>query len=155
MLRIPIDEITEKIAKASGLSDKEIKKKIQEKMSSLDGLVSEEGAAHIIAHELGIELFKTNPEKEYKIKDLPIGLRQFKTKGVITRVFDIKTFNKKGSEGKVGSFTIEDETGYIRIVLWNETTKLIESGKVAEGKTIRVQDGMVKANNYMGKENGS
>ncbi len=153
MLKVPINEIIEKISEASGLSDAEIKKKIQEKMNSLEGLVSEEGAAHIIAHELGIELFKTSYEKEVKIKELPIGLRKFEIVGVITNVFNVKTFKKQNKTGKVASFILEDETARIRVTLWNEATDLVETGKIAEGKTIKIKNGLVKINKYQGREN--
>ncbi len=53
-----LNEIIEKIKEQSGLPEEEIKNKIKEKQRELYGLVSPEGAAHILAKELGIELVK-------------------------------------------------------------------------------------------------
>jgi len=41
------------------LPEAEIKGKISEKVQQLYGLVSEEGAAHIIANEYGIKIFES------------------------------------------------------------------------------------------------
>ena len=52
MLHMQISEIIEKISAESKLSEKEIKELIKRKCDSHKGLVSEEGAAYIIAHDL-------------------------------------------------------------------------------------------------------
>ena len=54
MIDIPRAEIVTKIKEAKGLSEDEINAKIQEKLTQLAGLISEDGAAHIIANELGV-----------------------------------------------------------------------------------------------------
>ena len=51
------DEILKKIVEKTGSSEDDIKKKIAEKQRELSNLVSKDGAAYIIAKELGIELF--------------------------------------------------------------------------------------------------
>lgn len=152
MFKIPLNEIIDKIKEATGLSEKDIEKKIDEKMLSLDGLVSKEGAAHIIAHEFGVEIFKSVIKKKIKINEIVIGLRQFEITGKITKIFEIREFRKKTGQGKVGSFILADETGSIRVTLWNDMTKLIESGKIEEGKVIQIKDGLIKSNEYQGRE---
>ncbi len=152
MFQIPISEIIEKISEASGLSAEDIKKKINEKMKSLEGLISEEGAAHIIAHELGVELFKAAEQKEIKIKDIIIGMRNFEISGVVSRIFEIRSFKKRDGTGRVCSFILNDETGKVRVILWNDMVKLIENNKISKGKTITIKNGFIKSNNYNGIE---
>ena len=62
------DDIVNKINEASGLSKVDIEDKVKTKMNQLSGLVSKEGAATIIANELGVKLFQS-PLK-LKIKNI-------------------------------------------------------------------------------------
>ena len=58
MIKIHLSQIIEKIKEKSALTEEEINSRIKQKMEQLSGLISEEGAAHIIANELGIKLFE-------------------------------------------------------------------------------------------------
>ena len=59
MIKIPINEILAKIHEKAGISEEEIRKKIDDKITELSGMVSEEGAAHIIANSLGVKLIES------------------------------------------------------------------------------------------------
>ena len=54
-----VDALVEKISEESGKDKDEIQERIEDKMKELSGLVSEEGAAHLIAKEEGVELTET------------------------------------------------------------------------------------------------
>ena len=58
MIKIPYDTIIEKIMEHSKLTLEEVNSKIKAKTEQLAGLISKEGAAHIIANELGVKLFE-------------------------------------------------------------------------------------------------
>ena len=58
MLKIPLENIIEKIKQNTSLSEADINAKIDDKLKQLSGLISKEGAAHIIANELGVKLFE-------------------------------------------------------------------------------------------------
>jgi hypothetical protein len=65
MISIPLKDIISKIAKQTDLGESEIQQKIKAKIEQLYGLVSEEGAAHIVANEYGIKLFEVpRPENQ-------------------------------------------------------------------------------------------
>ena len=51
------DELINRI-KEKGFNEKEIERKINRKLEELSGLISREGAAHLIANELGIKIFE-------------------------------------------------------------------------------------------------
>lgn len=142
MIDIPAADIIAKIKEAKGLSEAEITEKIQKKLKQLAGLISENGAAHIIANELGVELIKT--EGEAKIGDLYAGMRNVTVPGRVTRKWELRTFNKEGREGRVANFLIGDETGQVRVTLWNEQTDLF--AQLNEGDTVRVKNAWVKEN---------
>ena len=50
MIKVPLSTIIEKIKENSNLTIDDINSKIKEKMDQLSGLISDEGAAHIIAN---------------------------------------------------------------------------------------------------------
>ncbi len=152
MLQIPISEVIKKIETSSGLSEAEINEQIKKKLKALDGLVSEEGAAYIVANELGVKLFEDPTSGPLKLKDLVAGMRSVEIVGKVTRVFDVRSFQREGKTNEVGSLVIEDETGRSRVVIWDERVNWIKEGKLAEGIVIRVKNGYVKASNIGGKE---
>jgi len=81
-------------------------------MDQLSGLISEEGAAHIIANELGVKLFQAaQAGGQLKINDIAGGMRNVDVIGKITRKFELRNFKTADREGKVASFILADETG--------------------------------------------
>jgi len=57
----------------------------------------------------------------------------------------IKIFGKKEyTGGKLASLVVGDETGSIRVVLWNEKSDFIDG--VKEGDVVRIEDGFAKLN---------
>jgi len=130
--------------KDSGLSLFEIEEKIKNKMEQLSGLISKEGAAHIIANELGIKVFED--VGEIKIKDARNGMRNVNLNGKLIVNFGAREFKNEKRAGKVGSFLIGDETGALRVVLWDVgQINLMEN--MHDGDIIRVENGYIKENN--------
>ena len=148
MLQLSYNEIINKIKTEKGLSEEEIKEKVKEKLNRLTDLVSKEGAAHIVANELGVKLFDSLNRREVKISRLIAGMRSVVVSGKVLKLYRVISFNKGGRDGKVASFLIGDETGRVRIVLWDANIiKLIEDGSIKEGVIVKVQNGYVKNNN--------
>lgn len=141
MIKIPLNEMIAKIAQKTGLSEADINKKIDEKCESLSGLISKEGAANIIANELGVKIF----ESSGKIKDIYPGMRNAEFLGKIVSIFEKKDFTRQdGSAGSVASFTVGDETGMIRVVCWNSQADILDKVKVDD--IVRVQGAFVREN---------
>jgi hypothetical protein len=144
MFKIPLPELKEKIISSGKLSSEELDEKIRAKINELSGLISEEGASHIIANELNIELVDKNASK-LKIKEIYAGMRGITTVGKITRKFESREFTKGDSIGKVCSLILGDETGTVRVVFWNEQVDLIKD--VKEDEIILIEDAYVRENN--------
>ena len=87
MIKLPLSDIISKIKQKSQLSEQEINAKIDKKLDQLSGLISKEGAAHIIANELGIKLFEETSGR-LQIKNILAGMRNVETLGKIQRLFD-------------------------------------------------------------------
>jgi len=154
MLHIPISQIIERIHQETGLSIEEVKDQIKAKIAKLEGLVSEEGASYIVASELGVQLFKEADKRgPLKIKDLIAGMRSVEVIGKVTRVMTPKTFlTKDKRQGEVGAVTISDETGTIRLVLWDQKNTLIKEGHLVVDSIVKAKDVQVKQNNLGSKE---
>ncbi len=142
MINIPVKDIITKISKASGLSEEEIRKKISDKVSQLYGLVSEEGAAHIIANEYGIKVFDVSGE--LKLKDVLIGMKSVDVVGKVTRKYELREFNTEKRKGKVANLMIADETASMRVVFWNDKTD--DFTQIKEDDVIKIKGAYVRDN---------
>jgi len=143
MMKIPLEEVKAKILEKSGMSEQELQSKIKQKMDILSGLISPEGAAHIIANELGIKLIEQTNGK-LKIKNVLSGMRSVEIVGKVSAISPIREFSVGSRQGKVASFTLADESGAIRIVLWNDQTNQL--GNIAEGSVLQVSGAYVREN---------
>lgn len=143
MINIPYEQLVEKI-KEKGLSDDEISSRIKKKMDQLSGLISKEGAAHIIANELGIKVIEQTSGR-LKIKNILSGMRNVEIVGRVQDVYEVREFHTETRSGKVGSMILGDETGTVRLVLWgSQAEKLAE---IKKGDVIKIEAGYVKNNN--------
>ncbi len=141
-----IKKIIEATCKHSGKTEAEVRKLIEEKQDELSGLVSEEGAAYIIARELGVNLLKA-AKRQLKVKNLISGLRSVEIVGRIVRIFEPREWEKEGKSGVVQNLILGDETGMVRLSLWNEETDLVKIGEIKDDDTIRITGGYVKTDN--------
>ena len=143
MIVLALDKLKEMIVKESGFSAAELDRKIQEKMSELSGLISEEGAAHIVANELGMQLLEMTAVS--KINELKAGMRNVDVLGKITRKFELRHFESARGPGKVASFVFGDETGVTRVVLWNEQADKLDT--LHEGDVLKISSAYARDNN--------
>lgn len=143
MINIPLNNIIETIKEKTGLSEQEINSKIGEKLKQLSDLVSKEGAAHIVANQLGVKLVEVS--RKLKIKDLLPGMRNVEAIGKITKVNELYEFETEERSGKVSSFVMGDETAVIRVTMWGSQADTIR--KIKEGDIVKVKGGYVKENN--------
>lgn len=147
LIKIPFNELIAKLQEKSGKSEEELNSLIIQKVSQLSGLISKEGAAHIVANELGIKLI----ENSGKVKDIYSGMRNVEFVAKITQVFEAKEFNRSdNSVGKVGSFLCGDETGIIKVVCWGSHADVLK--QLSDGIFVKIVGGFVKENDRGFKE---
>jgi ssDNA-binding replication factor A large subunit len=138
------EKLVEKIAKSSGVSKEEINRKIEAKRAKLSGLISSEGAAQIVAAELGINF----ENEKLKIDELLPGMRKINTCGKIITLFPIRTFKtQKGDEGKVLNCILADDTSNIKVVFWDTNhISLIEKGEIKQNDIIDIFNASMRDN---------
>jgi len=135
------ERLVERISKASKLDAAEIERRVEAKRAKLSGLVSKEGAAQIVAAELGISF----ENEKLKVAELVQGMKRANVVGKITRIFPVREFNKNGREGKVANLLMGDETANTRVVLWDVNhISLVEKGELKEGDVIEISNGSVR-----------
>lgn len=145
MFKLSYDEIVKKLIEENGISREDIEKKVDEKMNELKGLISKEGAAHIISNELGVKLFDFD-KKEFKIKDVIAGLRNLKINCKVIQKYEVREFKKENRSGKFAILFVGDETGTCRVVIWDE--KLIKDfEKIKEEDILSLENCYIKQNN--------
>ncbi len=134
-------QLIERIAHNAGLLTEEIERKIEAKRAKLSGLVSKEGAAQIVAAELGIHFDK----ERMKIGELVTGMKRVHILGKAVNIGEVRSFVKNEKEGKVASLVIADETGNMRLVLWDtHHIALLEQGIIKQGEVIEVSNAAVR-----------
>lgn len=143
MYKIPLADLKEKIVSSGKIGVTDLERKIKAKVNELSGLISEEGAAHIIANELGIDLVPGLDK--LKIKNIYAGMRNISVAAKVVRKFEVREFQKEDRMGKVCSLIVGDETGTMRVVFWNEQVNLLS--EVKENDTLLLKNVYVRENN--------
>jgi len=144
------DLLVDKIAKQSGVDRGEIERKIEGKRAKLSGLISKEGAAQIIAAELGVSF----ENQRSTINEIMSGMKKVRIVGKIIQIFPVREFNKNGKSGKVCNLIVADETGNTKVVLWDTNhISLIEQERFHVGDVIEVfnasaREGEVHLNSF-------
>ncbi|MBI2075658.1 MAG: DUF2240 family protein [Candidatus Aenigmarchaeota archaeon] len=129
-----IDELIKKISSFSGLEERDIRSKIIDKQAELSGMISEEGAAYIVAKELGVSL--TRKQERLKIENVVPGMQNADVVGKIIRAFPVKEFSTEKAKGRVRNIIVGDETGTARLSLWNDE---IEKFNFNDGDVVRIR----------------
>ncbi|TRO62038.1 hypothetical protein E2P64_00705 [Candidatus Bathyarchaeota archaeon] len=128
-------ELVKLIVEKTKKPEEEIWNLIEAKRKELDYLISEEGAAHIIASELGLNLKATQRVEE--LEEGTTGIELFLR---VATAYPAREFRKDKREGKVQNIMGEDETGKVRASLWDKQAEL----DIKEGDVIHISGGYVK-----------
>lgn len=142
-----VEKLIKRISEEGEVDESEVKEEIEAKEDEFSGLISTEGAAHIVAKESGLDLLKKD-EVSLDIENIIPGMNTVTVTGKVQRIFDTREFETDDGEGKVANVILADETGSIRLSFWNEEVEeLIEKGKIEQGSVIEIENGYVKKDN--------
>lgn len=86
-------------------------------------------------------------QKFLKIDEITDGMNGVNLSGVILDISDVRTFSRKdGSEGTIGTFTIGDSTGKIRVSLWDDKTIYLDEFDF--GESVDILNAYSRMNNF-------
>jgi len=134
-------QLIEFISENSGMPVEDIERKIEAKQAKLSGLISKEGAAQVIAAELNINFDK----QLIKVSHMVSGMRNINIIGKIIELFPVREYSKNNRSGKIGSFTLADDTSNVRTVLWDENhIALIEKGEIKQDSFVEIGNASIR-----------
>ncbi len=142
-----LEEIFKELEKNKKISREEALQRVNQKIEDLFGLVTQEAAAYLVAKDLGINLPQLE-RKPLQIKNITTGMRNVSFVGRVFKISPINEFQKKNRKGRVVNIFIADNTGYIRIPLWNDQVRLIEDGEINLGDVLQISGGLAQENIY-------
>ncbi|MBS7609662.1 hypothetical protein KEJ36_03960 [Candidatus Bathyarchaeota archaeon] len=137
-------ELTRKILEVRrDLTEAHVEKLIDDKLKSSKGFLTEEGAAFLIAHELGVKVVEEIPSRfEMNLGSLTENLKDISVSARIINLYGSREFVRRdGTKGKVLRATIGDSTGIADLVVWDEKA---EAFKAQPNQLIRINHGYTK-----------
>ena len=150
-----IEDIYQALINA-GIDEETINSQINEKYNEFQGFMSKQAILFLIAKEHGLDIVSSNSDEiiQYEIdyNDFAISISNVTETmsnivitGRILRNFGTKNFVRKdGTPGIVGSFIIGDNSGTIKIVLWDDQAKIMEKEYFHIGEIVQIIGGYSK-----------
>lgn len=130
---------------AESISPEEFEERVKEKVALMAGLCDQRTAAMLVARDLG------SPEVLTKIGSIRPEMGNVTFSGKVIAVSPLREFQRSdGSLGRVANITLGDETGSIRVALWDEEAELVRSGDIAVDQCLKVKG--VAKEGYAGTE---
>lgn len=144
----------------AGISEDEITQEIKEKNTEFQGFMTKQAILYLIAKDHGINVDSKDDKEmlnyiaddliDYNDFAIPISkvsenMSNIVIAGKISNIFQVRDFVRKdGSPGKVGSFQICDQSECIKIVLWDEHTKVMENKFFKQNEIVQFIGGYSK-----------
>ncbi len=117
-----------------------VKGYIKEGKSGLEVNVGRGGGIEHIDKEISVNL------KPLKIAEVKNGMNALNLKGKIIDMGTVRTFQRKdGTAGKVRNITIGDETGKIRLTLWDAKADAVD---LKTGDTVEIMNAYARENSF-------
>lgn len=145
MAALSYEEIRARIKDAAQLSEQQIDEKVEQKLKQLSDLVSKEGAAHIVANDLGVKIFQQKHGRE-KIKEISPMQRNVELLARVVKNYGIRHFKTEKKEGRNAAFLAGDETGVARVTVWDEPV-IEKLANLKENDIILIKGAYIRENN--------
>jgi replication factor A1 len=126
------------LSKRRDLTENDVLSLIEQKKAEGRGLLSDEGAARLVAEEL---LIRTHGRElgRMHVKDLVSGLNDVTISGRILLAWPPQQFERRdGTPGRVMNLVLIDKTGRVRCALWDRHADTASRSGDLQGKIIRI-----------------
>ena len=134
-----VETIVENIlSKRSELSQEQILALIEEKKREGRGLLSDEGAARLVAEELLIQT-RGSDLARMQVKDLVPGLNDVTISGIVLLAWPPQDFQRKdGTPGRVMRIVLADRSQRVRCAIWDRHVDVLSRADPLQGRILRV-----------------
>lgn len=148
-MQLTSEQIYATIKAQSGLGDSELTQKLEEIKEKYQGLLSDVGANILLSKQLGINLdYKQKTSAITKISEITPAIDSVTLYARIKSIPPIKTYKSKdGGQGKIQAIYLSDETGIIKLNLWQDKAEIIAEQKFEKNDLIAVKDAAVNQYN--------
>jgi len=140
------EQILEQIAEQSKKPNNEIKKLIEDKKQKFSGLLTDSGAAFMVAKDLGVDVAGQTMQK-MSVGQLKDGMQNVDLLVRAMQVFSPKQFEKNGKRGKLCNLVVADSSGEIRLTVWHDDVDKIQQQNVQRGSILLLHNCYVKSFN--------
>ncbi len=137
-----IDQRIKKISEASGLSESEVRERIEKKKEDAAGLLTDHGAVYALEKEYGIGSDGEAMAEYKKFSEVKPGENSVSILGRVKEVRPIKKFQTPKRSGQLARIIAEDSSGEFPIVLWDKSAEM--AGKISRGSIIALRNAYSK-----------
>jgi replication factor A1 len=126
------------LSKRRDLTENDVLSLIEQKKTEGRGLLSDEGAARLVAEEL---LIRTHGRElgRMQVKDLVSALNDVTISGRVLLAWPPQQFERRdGTPGRVMNLVLIDKTGRVRCALWDKHADTASRSGDLQGKIIRI-----------------
>jgi len=132
------DIIRKILEQRQDLTQNELLGLIEKKKTEAQGLLSDEGAARLVAQDLAVKI-DGRALNEIRIANLVSNLGDVTLKGRVLAQWPLQEFRRQdGTAGKLVRLVLADKTGTIRCLLWNGKAEQL-AGESLQGKIVRLE----------------
>jgi len=143
-----IDDLVDTIVSQNPKVSREtILRRLEEERKKSGGLISDEVLLRAVAAEFGVKLAGVVREPSLAVGSLVAGLNDVSVTGRIIAVYPSKALSKT-SRSRFASLLVADKSGTIRVVLWNDKAKLVDSRKIKTGHVVRFIHGYTREGRF-------
>ncbi|MDO8647180.1 MAG: OB-fold nucleic acid binding domain-containing protein [Candidatus Diapherotrites archaeon] len=129
------------ISEKTGKPKQEIEELIKQKKEKFAGMLTDDGAAFMVAKELKVELaLEKRISEKTSIALLEAGMSNVDLEARVVQAFQTKSFEKNSKKGKMLNLIIADENSEIRLTLWHDMAKKFEEQKIEKGARLALSN---------------
>jgi replication factor A1 len=140
-----MEEIIQQIlVKRPDVSREQVLDALGTEKNKTGGLIADATLLRLIAAKYGVEIPRERiADHKLSVALLVPNLNDVTVTGRIVAVYSAKTF-EGAKPGKYASLMIADDTGILRVMLWNDKASLVESGELKAGQVVRLSHGYTR-----------
>jgi replication factor A1 len=133
------------LAKNPGMPREELLSMVERKKQESHGLLSDEGAARLLAQQLAGLSGQSINISDQRISSVQAGLSDATISGEILSISQLREFQRSdGSVGKLVRVKLKDGSGQITCVLWDSTAEIVEKEQLSAGSELRLAHGYTR-----------
>ncbi|MFH0715077.1 MAG: hypothetical protein V1847_04880 [Candidatus Diapherotrites archaeon] len=140
-----VEKLVLKIAEYANIPAEQVWNEITAKKLKYSGLLSDSGAAFMIAKEKGVQVEEGRQKRP--IAELREGQNNIDIEGKVEQIREARVFESKGRKGQLQHWIVSDETGSIRITVWNRHIPEAEKMGIQKGDSVLLENCRVEKYN--------